>query len=263
VDVDTLAIDVLPGDRFLLCSDGLHGYLQNEMLEAFLDAHPDPEAQVHKLIDYAKTEGGKDNITVVVVHVEENEQERVRVARVKAKRATMRQMKLFAKVDEHDLLRLLQVAEIRDFAAGATIMREGDPGEELFIVLSGRVHVKKGDALLATLGPGEHVGEMSLIRSAPRSATVVAAAPCEMVVIHQRDFAEMIQREPRLAISVLREFLLVLADRLDHTSRDLRSAKDEVKQHEAEKQAGSEIVDLTESAVLEETPKPGAVATKP
>jgi CRP-like cAMP-binding protein len=106
-------------------------------------------------------------------------------------------------------------------------MREGDKGDELFIVLSGKVGVVRGEAVLTHLGPGEHVGEMALIRSVPRSASVVADQESELVAIKRGDFFDILRREHELAIKFLWQFLGVLADRLDQTSRDLKTAKEE------------------------------------
>jgi serine/threonine protein phosphatase PrpC len=66
VEVDTREIDVKAGDRYLLCSDGLHGYLQEGELEQVMDGGP-PEKAPERFITLANDRGGKDNITVVVV----------------------------------------------------------------------------------------------------------------------------------------------------------------------------------------------------
>lgn len=68
VEVDTFEIDVMPGDRFLLCSDGLHGYLQDGELDHLLSGARGEVA--HALIDLANDRGGRDNVTVVVTDVE-------------------------------------------------------------------------------------------------------------------------------------------------------------------------------------------------
>lgn len=67
VQVDTHCIEVGPGDRFLLCSDGLHGYLQEEEIAPLLTLGPD--VAVSRLIDLANARGGRDNITAVVVEL--------------------------------------------------------------------------------------------------------------------------------------------------------------------------------------------------
>ena len=69
VQVDTQCVEVGPGDRFLVCSDGLHGYLTDEEIPSILALGP--EDAVSRLIDVANARGGRDNITAVVVEVAE------------------------------------------------------------------------------------------------------------------------------------------------------------------------------------------------
>jgi CRP-like cAMP-binding protein len=107
-------------------------------------------------------------------------------------------------------------------------MNEGEAGEELFIVLSGQVKVTRGGAELATLKPGDHVGEMALVRSQPRSATVVSDGSSELMVIRRTDFFEILRKEHQLAVKLLWQFLGVLSDRLADTSRELGAAKEEL-----------------------------------
>ncbi|MGZ3474145.1 MAG: cyclic nucleotide-binding domain-containing protein, partial [Polyangiales bacterium] len=186
-----------------------------------------PEQQAQALIDFANESGGKDNITNIIVRVEGSEADKARALRLGQKREILAKMQLFSRLTERELLRVMQVASIREYQPGETIIKEGEKGDELFIVLSGKVAVMRGDAVLTHLGPGEHVGEMALIRSVPRSASVVADVVSEMVAIKRSDFFEILRREHELAIKFLWQFLGVLADRLDQTSRDLRSARED------------------------------------
>ena len=67
VEVDCIDIEIEPGDRFMLCSDGLHGYLDDGELDEMLAG--DRDAVAKRLVDLANDRGGKDNTTVVVVDV--------------------------------------------------------------------------------------------------------------------------------------------------------------------------------------------------
>jgi serine/threonine protein phosphatase PrpC len=67
VEVDTVSIDLQPGDRFMLCSDGLHGYLENNELENLILG--ERQQVVERLVDLANQRGGRDNITVIVADV--------------------------------------------------------------------------------------------------------------------------------------------------------------------------------------------------
>ena len=137
-------------------------------------------------------------------------------------------MPLFSRMQERELLRIMQVVEVIAFEPGEVIVKEGDRGDELFIVLSGTVRVARGESTLLEIGAGEAFGEMALIRSMPRSATVTAVEPSELIALRRQDFFEILRKEHELAVKLLWQFLGVLADRLDQTSRDLSSAREEL-----------------------------------
>jgi CRP-like cAMP-binding protein len=117
---------------------------------------------------------------------------------------------------------------MRTYKAGETIVREGDEGDEMFIVLTGKVRVHAGEATIAMLGPGQHIGEMALIDKAPRSATVSAEQESKLMSIKRRDFFDMVRKDHDVAVKLLWSFLGVLAQRLRHTSRDLSDAREQL-----------------------------------
>lgn len=106
--------------------------------------------------------------------------------------------------------------ETRRFKAGETIIRENDFGETAYIVQRGRVEVSReveGRQLhLATIGPGETIGEMSMIDDKPRSATAVALDDCELTEIHHDDFFEALQTDPQASIMILKALFERLRD---------------------------------------------------
>ncbi len=228
VDVDTLVLELLPGDTFVLASDGLTGYLETaEELLPHLGKGGDAAAK--SLIELANSRGGKDNITAVIVKLgEEGAADDVRARRLALKREVLAKMPIFARLSERELLRVMQAVEARSYNDGETVIQEGGRGDELFIVLDGQVRVSRGGATLTHLGPGEHVGEMALIRSQPRSATVTAEGPAEVIAIRRADFFEILRKEHEIAVKMLWQFLGVLADRLDTTSSELRHAREEL-----------------------------------
>ena len=228
VDVDTLVIDVLPGDAFLLASDGLTGYLESaEELSGPLGQ--DGDAGVKAMIDLANERGGKDNITTVVVRLgEAGILDEARAARLALKREVLAKMPLFGRLTENEILRVMQAVEVRVFADDERVIQEGDKGDELFIVLQGTVRVSRGGETLTRLGVGEHFGEMALIRSVPRSATVTSDGAAELIAIRRQDFFEILRKEHEISVKMLWQFLGVLADRLDQTSGELQNAKQEL-----------------------------------
>jgi CRP-like cAMP-binding protein len=92
------------------------------------------------------------------------------------------------------------------FKRGDEIIRENDLGETAYIIQSGRVEITQGSARarLATVGPGETIGEMSMIDDKPRSATAVALEDTEVTEIHHDDFYEALQTDPEATIMILK-----------------------------------------------------------
>ena len=227
VDVDTLMIEVLPGDQFLLATDGLTGYLESTE-ELIPYVAQDGDGATKSLVDLAKVRGGKDNITVVLVRLGGEAKDDERAKRLALKREVLGRMPLFARLGDRELLRVMQACEVRTFDDATVVIREGDKGDELFIVLSGKVIISRGGETLTRLGAGEHFGEMALIRAVPRSATVTSDGGAELIVIRRTDFFEILRSEHEIAVKMLWQFLGVLADRLDQTSSELRHAKQEL-----------------------------------
>jgi len=230
VEPDTLVMDLTAGDRFLLCSDGLCGYFEED-LEGLGQrlANPDAERACKSLIDAANERGGKDNITSVIVTVGDvTSRDEMRAKQLQLKRDLLARMPLFRPLNDREILRVLQVTEVHDYKNGEIIINEGDKGEELFIVLAGHATVMRNGAELAVFKPGDHFGEMALVRSQPRSATVRSSGNCELMVIRRSEFFEIMRKEHQLAVKLLWQFLGVLADRLADTSRELGAVKEEL-----------------------------------
>jgi serine/threonine protein phosphatase PrpC len=152
VDVDTLMIEVLPGDQFLLASDGLTGYLEStDELVPFVAQ--DGDSATKALVELAKVRGGKDNITVVLVRLGGEAKDDERAKRLALKREVLGRMPLFARLSDRELLRVMQSVEVRSYDDQAVVIREGDKGDELFIVLSGKVSVSRGGETLTRSAP--------------------------------------------------------------------------------------------------------------
>jgi len=230
VEPDSLVLDLVAGDRFLLCSDGLCGYFEED-LETLgrLLSNPNADEATKKLIDAANEQGGKDNITAVIVTVGDvTSRDATRSKHLQLKREMLARMPLFRPLNDREILRVLQVTDVATFKNGERIINEGETGEELYIVLSGKVKVSRGGADLAVFNPGDHFGEMALVRSQPRSATVTSDGESQLMLIRRTEFFEILRKEHQLAVKLLWQFLGVLADRLAETSRELGAAKSEL-----------------------------------
>ena len=117
---------------------------------------------------------------------------------------------LFAACSDKELDRLARHAEIVEFAAGDTLMVEGEPGQEFFVIVDGEVGVTTGGETLAKLGPGGYVGETALLDPGPRTATVTALRDTSAVLLASREFYAAVDESPVLA----RKLLTGMAHRL-------------------------------------------------
>src|SRR5881392_3667318 len=107
--------------------------------------------------------------------------------------AVLKAVPLFSSFPEEQLRMLASVVARKSATRSTIVMAGGDATDSLYIVLSGRLKVMMSDAegkevILSILGPGEFFGEMGLIDDSPRSASVVAIEPCELLAIAKRDF---------------------------------------------------------------------------
>ena len=234
VEVDTLDFDVLPGDRFLLCSDGLHAYLDNPTLVQLLGADDKMPESAKNLVALANAGGGHDNITALVVSVvEKSSQEAVeRVSDLTNKVEVLESLTLFRNLSYKEIIRILNRTEVRNFAPGERIIEEGAPGEELFVILGGKVRLHKGNAFITHLERGAHLGEMALVDRSPRSASATAEEQTKMLLLRRREFYEVLRKEPALATKLLWSFLQVLSDRLRKTTAELSGARLEAQAEE-------------------------------
>lgn len=98
----------------------------------------------------------------------------------------------------------MNAKERRDLVPGEVLFTAGDSGDEMFGVVSGQIELRRGDEVLARVGPGETFGEMAIIDSAPRALTAVAVEASEIAVIDRRMFLFLVTETPTFAIQVMR-----------------------------------------------------------
>jgi CRP-like cAMP-binding protein len=110
---------------------------------------------------------------------------------------------LFGGLSKKELTQVASIADEIDFRAGKTLIREGEPGREFFILLEGGAEVTRKGKRLATRKGGDFFGEVALMCDVPRVATVVTTAPTRALVITDRDFRALVKRTPEIALKVL------------------------------------------------------------
>jgi len=224
VEVDTLDFDVLPGDQFLICSDGLHAYLNDKNISQIL-AKEDIKEVTAQFVDLANRGGGHDNITNVVVRVARAEVDDNRSKELSLKIEVLKGMPIFRYLSYKELVRVMNITDVRSYGDNDTVLKEGTEGDELFIILEGEVRLHKDDAFITTLKRGDHLGEMALVDRAPRSASGTAVGNVRVLTIRRTDFYAIIRNESKLSVKLLWSFVQVLTQRLRKTTADLSGAR--------------------------------------
>ena len=98
------------------------------------------------------------------------------------------------------------------YKAGDTVFKEGEPGDQMYVVLEGEVDIFVHGKVVETVGVDNFLGEMALIDSRPRSATAVAKTDCKLAPINQNRFKFLVQQTPHFALHLMQG----MAERLRH-----------------------------------------------
>jgi hypothetical protein len=127
----------------------------------------------------------------------------------------LRRVKLFANLSPVDLVRIASIAQEHFFPDGEVIARQGDSGDEMYIIVSGEVRVvnERGHEM-ACRKPGDYVGEMAIISQQPRMATLVAAGDVRTLSISRKPFEDILRGRFEISLAVMRE----LCERLRQSS---------------------------------------------
>jgi len=120
----------------------------------------------------------------------------------------VRAVPLFSEVDRDILRSLVPAMSLRRLGRGEILFREGEEGDRSFILLVGRIKLRRKttdghENLIAVLGPGEMVGELTLLDQGPRGATAVAASKTELAVLSHRALVAWVERHPKVARHLL------------------------------------------------------------
>lgn len=123
--------------------------------------------------------------------------------------ATLSSVPLFSHLREGDIEQLSRAAHERSYPKGSVILFENDPGDALYVVLSGQVKVvliaEDGrEVILSIRSEGDFFGEMSLIDDEPRSAHVIAMEDSKLLVLRREDFNRSLREMPQIAAGLLR-----------------------------------------------------------
>ena len=127
------------------------------------------------------------------------------------------QVPLFAGLSRRHLKRIAEHADEVAFRPGEKIVEEDQPGGSFFVLLEGEVKVVRGQRTITRMGPGDFLGEISLLDGGPRTATVIAETPVLSIRVFKRSFDRVVTQEPAVASKIL----AVVARRLREAERTI------------------------------------------
>ena len=123
---------------------------------------------------------------------------------------------LFEGLSKRHLKKIAGAAEVVNYMAGHSIVREGEDGDSFFVVLAGQAKVTVKGRTVNRVLPGDHFGEISLLDGGPRTASVVSETPMTMLMIRRRAFTKALEADPDLSISLM-ESLARMIRRVDRS----------------------------------------------
>jgi CRP/FNR family transcriptional regulator, cyclic AMP receptor protein len=123
----------------------------------------------------------------------------------------LRGVALFSGCSKRELGEIALITDEIDFKPGKTLITQGVPGRQFFVIVEGEVAVVRDGEELPRRGGSEFFGEISLVSGVPATATVTTTAPTRALVISQRNFAQLLERSPTIQMRILRAFSVRLA----------------------------------------------------
>ena len=117
--------------------------------------------------------------------------------------AALSRIPFLSSVNKEDLNRLAMNVAEKEVKSGAVLIEQGQSGSSLFMIVSGKANVTRDNQPVATRGPGEFVGELSLLLGDPCNATVTAAEDCRLLVLERQPFNALLESAPTLTKQIL------------------------------------------------------------
>lgn len=118
--------------------------------------------------------------------------------------ATLSRIPLFEGLSKKELQFISSMTSEVSVRAGATLVKQGEPGQEAMVVESGTGVVKRDGEQIDTIGPGDVFGEMSLIVDQPRNASIEATSNMRVLVMNSREFSSVLSESPEVAVKILK-----------------------------------------------------------
>jgi CRP-like cAMP-binding protein len=125
---------------------------------------------------------------------------------------------LFDQLGKNELLRVGELADLMDLPSGRTVIRQGETGAEALVMVEGSASIERDGERVDVIGPGAVVGEMALLSSQPRNATVTLTGDSELLVLGRREFQALMNEMPSVRSQIMECLAMRLIASEDSTS---------------------------------------------
>jgi protein phosphatase len=204
VEIDTIFVDLLLGDRLLLCTDGVTDYLTGSQILEFARGSSDQEF-LDALSKAANDCGGKDNITALPVRIgrdREFSRDATRYDTFHRVRC-LQSLELFSNLELQEIMKVLRFVHTVQGIAGEEIVSRGDGVDGLYVVMEGSLSVLLEGRELDRVGVGEHFGEFALFGDPVRSADVQCLESCQLLYISGKSLRQLVRQDAVLGNKLL------------------------------------------------------------
>lgn len=223
VSVDTLKIDVVPGDVFLLCSDGLSDHvtgiewLQREMTARTTDEIPE------ELVAFANAAGGDDNITCVAVEVNADDPEVDIVdelsTEIQGKFDALSSVFMFDTLNLALQARVLNHCKIESYQDGDVVIEQGELCEQLMVALDGSFELLCDGERVGLLEATDYAGATTLLAPRAARAAMRSVGAARLLILHRSPFWSLIKQRPWLGVGLLERLGRQISQDLDQSMR--------------------------------------------
>ena len=222
VEPEKLTFTIVPDDRYLICSDGLHNYFEkswDEIKTLLTNRNKDPEKEdkyisgcVNSLLNIAYDGGADDNVTILMLSAFGVTDEEVTGTRTLLEEfEALRDIELFKNLDYKELLTVMENAEIRTYNKFDVISRTNSSGKELFVIVEGKVSALKGSKHIKTFVAGNHIGEVAFLTGEKPVFNLFVDKTSTFLVLKRDIFDKIITDNPSLGIKLLLQLATALA----------------------------------------------------
>lgn len=210
VAVETLLLDSLPDDRFVLCTDGLSDYLEKDQdLAPHLDG--ELEQTGDRLVAYANACGGHDNITALVVQMDEEKNIGAMAAALSRMSQTrflaLRTSYLFREMPFSRLAFVFEIGSTQRVPAGELLCERGRDADAFYVVLVGNFVLETFTGVPQQLRFGDVVGETWMMQEREAPVSIRATENSQVLCIERAPFRHLLRRYPLLGVELLERMI--------------------------------------------------------